>query len=487
MATIVQPYNPWREQLAMGFLGPLVMQNIQRNQQAADNRLKARALMEAMNGAVGAQDNAPLFDATGAPQTSDPWAKSFWGNEGAGNLAGFNGGVSTPAQPARTAGWGDLWGVLANNRQYGAQDPKEMAALFAPYLQEQAGLRQAEAAAEAARQKQSAMDAYMSGLDNVSEPMALMKYLTRGAGQGFVGQNEFGDWVNFLKSRNKEYKSENLGDRIMSMSFDPVSGELTPVWSGATGATPGQRMDNALGYAKLDETRDYHQGQSAIGWANVNETERHHRATESKDNTKLIQDAEGNYVRVDMNTGQVTEVKNAKGETVKGQPKVGADRGQWTEKDQIGAKINQLNAKIKQKEKELNTLIDGIWGTPTQEQLAQEQALREEINSLYNAQNDLIDGKTLTLKQPQQTQTPKPPATQTPEPPTDPQLDVLNGTVKGESLGPAMRGAAGQAAPAGQAPTVTRVALKKIADAYYNGDINLAAQAARKDGYLISD
>ena len=55
MATIVQPYSPWREQLAMSFLGPLVHNMIARQQQRDDNRK-----MNALLGEFAGGGEAPL-------------------------------------------------------------------------------------------------------------------------------------------------------------------------------------------------------------------------------------------------------------------------------------------------------------------------------------------------------------------------------------------------------------------------------------------
>ena len=57
MATIIQPYNDWRERLAVDVIGGLVSNMIQRSQQANQNR-KLNALRGVVQDELGAM-NAP--------------------------------------------------------------------------------------------------------------------------------------------------------------------------------------------------------------------------------------------------------------------------------------------------------------------------------------------------------------------------------------------------------------------------------------------
>lgn len=83
MATIIQPYNAWREQLAANLLGPIVGNILQRSQEANQNR-KMNALMGKVNEditALGSKNQGQQNLLTGEPMpegyNNDGWAKAF--------------------------------------------------------------------------------------------------------------------------------------------------------------------------------------------------------------------------------------------------------------------------------------------------------------------------------------------------------------------------------------------------------------------------
>ena len=83
MATIIQPYNAWREQLAANFLGPILGNILQRSQENNQNR-KMNALMGKVNEditALGSKNQGQQNLLTGEPMpegyNNDGWAKAF--------------------------------------------------------------------------------------------------------------------------------------------------------------------------------------------------------------------------------------------------------------------------------------------------------------------------------------------------------------------------------------------------------------------------
>ncbi|MBQ3399555.1 MAG: M23 family metallopeptidase [Synergistaceae bacterium] len=82
MATIVTPYNPWREQLAVGLLGPLIGDFISNMRQNEQNR-KTNAFRGALQDAISSQGQGNISLAQ--PQepegyNSNPWANAFHQN-----------------------------------------------------------------------------------------------------------------------------------------------------------------------------------------------------------------------------------------------------------------------------------------------------------------------------------------------------------------------------------------------------------------------
>lgn len=261
MATIVTQYNPWREQLAMSFLGPLVHNMIQRSQIADDNR-KLNALMgELAAGDAGMGDPSGLQNAA---MGSDPWERSFFQNDARGGALGqfdaaMGMGQGAPTPQAGTlnpvADMQRLYQLMASKR-FGMVDPKAAMALAQPYLAQRQAQAQAQAAAAAQAQRQAAMQAWGNQWAGMNDPTESMKQLILGSGQGFVDKAVVGDWMNYLKHMNphQQYKSENFGDKITGFAFDPITGQANPIFSGAVGMNPYQAGSLENERARIAET-----------------------------------------------------------------------------------------------------------------------------------------------------------------------------------------------------------------------------------------
>ncbi|MBR0168495.1 MAG: hypothetical protein IJQ08_07465, partial [Synergistaceae bacterium] len=84
MATIVQPYNPWREQLALTALGNVagnIISDLWKNHNQNEQNRKVNAFRGQLNQDLNnnAQNNAVSLTAMGAPDgyNSNPWANAF--------------------------------------------------------------------------------------------------------------------------------------------------------------------------------------------------------------------------------------------------------------------------------------------------------------------------------------------------------------------------------------------------------------------------
>ena len=129
MATIVQQYNPWREQLAAKFLGGLLSDAIQRGQ-AADQTAKNNAfyskVMEDLSGDQQGQQQMtdPLLGERAMPDgyNDNAWAKSF--HDSYTPLTQFDMGTDilfgTPRVNKGTPSAMDFYKMIASN----VQDPR---------------------------------------------------------------------------------------------------------------------------------------------------------------------------------------------------------------------------------------------------------------------------------------------------------------------------------------------------------------------------
>lgn len=290
MATIVTQYNPWREQLAMSFLGPLVHNMIQRSQIADDNR-KLNALMgELAAGDAGMGDPAGLQNAA---MGGDPWERSFFQNDARGGALGqfdaamgMGQGALTPQAGALNpvADMQRLYQLMASKR-FGMVDPKAAMALAQPYLAQRQAQAQAQAAAAAQAQRQAAMQAWGNQWAGMNDPTESMKQLILGSGQGFVDKAVVGDWMNYLKHMNphQQYKSENFGDKITGFAFDPITGQANPIFSGAVGMNPYQAGSLENERARIAETGRHNLATETLGMMNYNagrDDEMHRRNTQ---------------------------------------------------------------------------------------------------------------------------------------------------------------------------------------------------------------
>ena len=336
MALYVQPYNPWREQLLASFLGPFISDMLGRSRAADMNRKKSAFLGELAN------QSQPLVDTSmpqgpqsmGGPSLYDsesaPWARS-WGAGAGGGLGGglmdgalSNGSNTSPflqqfdvavrgtAQPqSRNLGIGDVM-----------LDPAEMMGLAQPYLNEQAATARARGLSD-----------FKSAVMGQRDPEGFIRQLLMGTVDGYLDKGVFGDMVDWNKHRNPhlEYKDVNLGDRVLGGAFNPGTGEMMKLFEKTVQMNPYQREQTDIGWGKLglDQQKfgeDIRQFDTAH---DLNERKFGEQKTQNAFNRelrtkesqrprpgarRLVQDAAGNFISVDLDTNTSTDigVKGAK-------------------------------------------------------------------------------------------------------------------------------------------------------------------------------
>lgn len=389
MGVTVVPYSPWKEQLAASFLFPLLHGAIERQRQRDDNR-KMNALLGELSG--GGEAIGPTMDGGGGgvPQGGDAWERSFWQNEGGDRLAAFDSAVR---QPTSQGGGVARLMQLMNSERFGMVDPKLAQSLAAPYIQEQMAMRQAAEQAAAAQQAAMARQAWGDQWMGTTDPAASLRQLILGSGAGHVDKGVVKDYVDWMKhaAPHQEFKDMDLGDRKVGLSYDPITGQVDPVFSGNVGMTPYQAAQNTLGWAE--------HGAMSEHWGRTDDLAReefeHKKAnpTVPKRDHRLIQDASGNYVRVDMDTGETAPITGADGQPLKGGAKEEDTKGQVTARDRWAQKINLINSKIKSLEARNKALMQDM-SMPSQEDLDEIEANQKEIDRLYAEQKALIDGET---------------------------------------------------------------------------------------------
>ena len=398
MAVTVVPYNPWREQLAMSFLGPLIGNMIQRQQQRDDNRK-----MNALLGELAGEGDAGIYPGFEAPRTvagGDPWQNTW--NEMSGTLPQFDNAVRA-SQTDGAGGVGRLMQLMASKR-FGGVDPKLALTLAQPYLAERQAARAAAAEAAAQAQRQAELSQFTGGLAGL-DPRAYMRELNRAVMMGLVDPKVLDHMGTWEAKALHSPQSVDLGDARKIISFDPATGTAREVFSGNVGMTPYQGEQAALGWAGQSETERYHRANEGLRAQEIEETRTNnaerrkldrekHEHEKGKGKYELKQDAAGNYVRVDINTGEVTDVVRPDGKPVQGPTKAESTAGEVTNRDIWKANLEGVDRKIEALEKEKETLNDPLnaMSDDPDRNRAREERLRnidETLNRL-RAQRDAL-------------------------------------------------------------------------------------------------
>ena len=259
MATIVQPYNPWREQLAMqaaGVVIPMITGMIQRNEEKAQNRLRNEALQKMISG-----DGA--LNEYMEPDMAMPEMPKLGGELGAWqgtmenelsaapnkfSMEGLNIKPSAMAQSA--AGQAQQMGGLARlanvlgDRRYSGLDTATMLQLAQPYVAEMEKAKREAVLMELANAVTGAGDDYSKW--NTALGGAVRGYMDPGVLDRIAGMYQY-------NNPHMQPSMIDTGGGISYGSFDPRTGQRTEQGNIAKTVDPGTGARVGLGYAELGE------------------------------------------------------------------------------------------------------------------------------------------------------------------------------------------------------------------------------------------
>ena len=242
MATIVQPYNPWKEQLAAGIIAPIISGILERQRERDENR-KHNALI-----AQSVADAAPPAQPSVMPFTGgNGWENAFHSNV-SNPLVGFDtamGVTTAPAQPTQApvmpVSANDITRSLIANlgtKRFGGVNPEVAQKLIAPYL------ATAEQARNEFRQKAIA-DAVM----NAPDAMQRLANVWNGAAQGLMPY----DAITKAQAEIKPIETDT-GGSIQRGIFDYSTGQFRNGEALAKTLTPDQAATNELQNKQLLES-----------------------------------------------------------------------------------------------------------------------------------------------------------------------------------------------------------------------------------------
>lgn len=221
MATIVQPYNPWREQLAANvlvpFLGDLWQQHRQNEQNKKVNAFRGQLQQDLQN--IAGQGNISLTQPQNVPEgyNSNPWANAFHQNNSP--LEQFDIGTSQ-RQPSiqEIASMADN---LAATPRFSMLNPATVSAVKNNMLQR----------------------AYADMFGNAQDTASQLKALTMGTAEGIVPHQAltaFSPWA-VHNTPHQSFENVDTGTSIITQARDPKSGSVRTVASTPVGMSDYQR------------------------------------------------------------------------------------------------------------------------------------------------------------------------------------------------------------------------------------------------------
>ena len=266
MATIMQPYNPWREQLAAGILGPIIGNVIQRSQEANQNR-KFNALVGKTLEDLAAEGSqgGGLMNAPAMPvgYNDNGWAKAFHDNYTP--FTQFDMGTAsvaptpTQAQPSVPDTQAFRNAILANlgTKRFSMLNPAFVEQNMTPFYQSMEQARQ-----EAMKQ---AADAYMNAPDGQGK----FDQLINGATQGYIDPNIIASFEKFHEYNNpyKQPYKFDTGATTQYGSFNPASGEYIQSGEFKNSLKPSE-------IAEIGLRREEEAGRNARNYSELNEKRR---------------------------------------------------------------------------------------------------------------------------------------------------------------------------------------------------------------------
>ena len=235
MATIVSPYNPWREKLAASILGPIISGAITRGQQRADNAYNnkiAGQVMDALtsSGAGTSQVPGNLLGGLSVPQQSNNgWENAFRQNNN--ELANFDMSMApivTAQTAARRPNMSDMQSAFIRTLQGTKADPAAVRAIVDPYMQA------------------SIKDDYISQLSSADSWDNYMKTLTNATIAGAADKSVLTPMSGYTQHRqpNQTFSTIDAGDKQIVLAQNPANGSANPVFMTPVGVNPNTALNN---------------------------------------------------------------------------------------------------------------------------------------------------------------------------------------------------------------------------------------------------
>ena len=290
MATIIQPYNPWLETLAVNTLVPMISGALERQRQRDENRkqnaLKGEVLKQLgeLQGMADAQQGGAL-QSLPEPDgyNSNAWAQAYHKQEKP--LGQFDAGIAdllpptmqTQTQPKAVTPADIQRAIVQNlaNPRFSHLDPDAVQKYFAPYIQ----------ASEAARQegfRNEAMNNYRNASTPLEQRNAVMDYVIRGNLPESLGNMVQGQYI----ADRPQFTPVNTGGEYVLGSVDPTTGSYNEQSRMPMTLTPqqvqaGQQWQDTFDYTKAKDIRDFDENQRRF------DIERNDRRTDADRNYQL--------------------------------------------------------------------------------------------------------------------------------------------------------------------------------------------------------
>ena len=360
MATIMQPYNPWRENLAVGTLVPIISGILERQRERDENRKINAAIAKSIADAGGTGAVMPPLQSAGAGvpalmQGGNGWENAFHGNA-SNPLAQFDAAMGTAAptatqmpQPqqaqAMPVGANDIMRALFANlgtERFGMLNSEAMQKLIAPYLPI------AEQARTEFRQKELA-DAVM----NAPDAMKRLANVWGGATQGLMPYSA----ITQAQGEIKPFETDT-GRNIQRGIFDYSTGQFRNGDTLAKSLTPEQSAElDFKNRELLEKIRQFNLSDDLLR-RELQEKQRQYDLNRQDTNRPKygeMFDADGKLYQRDQ-YGNVVPVKvnDEHMDTPAGFTKV-----QWSEADtQVMKQIEEANKSLKEDKTRLLDLRD---------------------------------------------------------------------------------------------------------------------------------
>ena len=331
MATIVTPYNPWRENLAVNVLGGLLNNFLEQNRQAEQNRkvnaFRGQLQQDLQNNIIQEQGNSALSLAqpqAPAGYDSSPWASMFHKTDSP--LTQFDIGTSViPMRDPTVQEISNTADTLGASQRFSMINPETIQGIKAGMIQQ----------AEAQRIRGLQED-YARQFANATDATGRMNAITQGVITGGIPSQALASFSPFAihDTPHYDFSDMDIGSHKIRIANNPKTGEATPVIVSPMGMSPDQR-------ARIEAQRD-------IAAMTDNTANRGYDIQEDqnqweRNNPKLerVTDENGRVYNVNPRTGEATSLVDEDNAHIIG------DDGQYKLRTELLKSIDKENEQLR--------------------------------------------------------------------------------------------------------------------------------------------